>query len=195
KNHQYMAVESPILEKTYTVEEYFELEKHSEIRHEYYYGKLLLKSGGSKKENRIAGNCEFQLRLQLRKKGLDFFRHDVRMLVREQKIYRYPDFVIAPVVDDSDSHLIKQSVLVIEVSSDNSDHTDRVTKRNEYLNLPTLQYYLIISQSERLINMYSRDEKGWRFDSFSKEEEVIEFTSLGAKLSLSDIYDEVEFSI
>ncbi|MCB9339967.1 MAG: Uma2 family endonuclease [Lewinellaceae bacterium] len=190
-----MAVESPILEKTYTVEEYFELEKHSEIRHEYYYGKLLLKSGGSKKENRIAGNCEFQLRLQLRKKGLDFFRHDVRMLVREQKIYRYPDFVIAPVVDDSDSHLIKQSVLVIEVSSDNSDHTDRVTKRNEYLNLPTLQYYLIISQSERLINMYSRDEKGWRFDSFSKEEEVIEFTSLGAKLSLSDIYDEVEFSI
>jgi Uma2 family endonuclease len=189
-----MAAELQVLEKSYTVEEYFELEKHSEIRHEYYYGKLLPMTGESKNANRIAGNCEFQLRLQLRKKGLDFFRHDVRMLVREQKIYRYPDFVIAPVVDDSDSHLIKQPILIIEVSSDNSDHTDRVTKRNEYLNLPTVEYYLIISQSERLIDLYSKDKKGWRFDSFSKEEEVIEFPNLGAKLSLADIYDEVEFS-
>lgn len=194
KNHRIMAAELQVLEKTYTIEEYLEFEKHLEIRHEYYYGKLLPKSGDSKRANAIAGNCEFQMRLQLRKKGLDFFRHDVRMLVREQKIYRYPDFVIAPVVDDSDSHLIKQPVLIIEVSSDNSDHTDQVTKRNEYLNLPTVEYYLIISQSERLIDVYSKDKKGWRFDSFSKEEEVIEFPSLGAKLPLADIYDELELA-
>lgn len=179
-------------EKTYTVEEYFELEKHSEIRHEYYYGKLLPMPGESKNANSIAGNCDFQFRLQLRKKGLKFFRHDVRMLVRDEKIYRYPDFVMAPVVDDSDSHLIKQPILIIEVSSDNSDHTDRVTKRNEYLSLPTVEYYLIISQSERLIDVYSKDEHGWRFDSFTQAEQVIEFPTLGAKLALSDIYDEVE---
>ena len=189
-----MASETQIVERKYTVEEYFEVEKHSEIRHEYYYGKLLPMPGESKNANRIAGNCEFQLRLQLRKKGLNFFRHDVRLLVKEGNIYRYPDFVIAPVVDDSDSHLIKQPVLIIEVSSDNSDHTDRVTKRNEYLNLPTLQFYLIISQAEHLIDLYSRDERGWRFDSFSKENEVIEFLTLRAKHSLSDIYDEVDFS-
>lgn len=123
---------------------------------------------------------------------MKFFRHDVRMLVREQNIYRYPDFVMAPVVDDSDSHLIKQPILIIEVSSDNSDHTDRVTKRNEYLNLPTVEYYLIISQSERLIDVYTKDSQGWRFDSFSQAEQVIEFPTLGAKLALSDIYDEVE---
>jgi Uma2 family endonuclease len=186
-----MAAELQILEKTYTVEEYFELEKTAEIRHEYYYGKLLPMPGESKNANSIAGNCEFQFRLQLRKKGLKFFRHDVRTLVREQKIYRYPDFVIAPVVDDSDSHLIKQPILIIEVSFDNSDHTDRVTKRNEYLSLPTVQFYLIISQSERLIDVYSRDKKGWRFESFTQAEQVIDFPSLGAKLALSDIYDEV----
>jgi Uma2 family endonuclease len=187
-----MAVVTPVLEKTYSVEEYFEIEKNAEIRHEYYYGKLLPMPGESKNANRVAGNCEFQLRLQLRKKGLDFFRHDVRMLVKEGNIYRYPDFVIAPVVDDSDSHLIKQPVLIVEVSSDNSDHTDRVTKRNEYLHLPTLQYYLIISQSECLIDVYSRDERGWRFDSFSQPTEEIEYPALAAKLLLSDIYDEEE---
>ena len=35
-------------EKRYTVAEYFELEKHSTIRHEYYYGKLIAMPGESK---------------------------------------------------------------------------------------------------------------------------------------------------
>lgn len=186
-----MAFESPVLEKKYTVEEYFELEKHSEIRHEYYYGKLLPMPGESKNANRIAGNCEFLLRLQLRKKGLDFFRHDVRLLVKEGGIYRYPDFVIAPVVDDSDTHLIKQPIMIVEVSSDNSDHTDRVTKRREYLALPTLQYYLIISQSEYLVDVYARDEKGWRFASYHLPDDEIDFPAIGSKISVSGIYEEV----
>jgi hypothetical protein len=57
-----------------------------------------------------------------------------------------------------------------------------------------VNYSLIISQSERLIDVYSRDKKGWRFDSFTQADQVIDFPSLGAKLALSDIYDEVEFA-
>jgi hypothetical protein len=38
-------------EKLFTVEEYFELEKHSEIRHEYHYGSLSVMLGDSKIAN------------------------------------------------------------------------------------------------------------------------------------------------
>ncbi len=184
---------SPVLERKYTVEEYFELEKHSEIRHEYYYGKLLPMPGDSKKANLLAGSCEFHLRLQLRKKGLDFFHKGVRLLAKENTIYRYPDFVIAPVVDDSDTHLIKQPVLILEVPSDDTDHTDRVTKRDEYLALPDLQCYLIVSQAEHLVDMYLRDGNRWLFSSYKNLEDEIDFPFLGAKLRVADIYEDVTF--
>lgn len=38
-------------EKLFTVEEYFGLEKHSEIRHEYHYGSLSVMLGDSKIAN------------------------------------------------------------------------------------------------------------------------------------------------
>ncbi len=184
-------LQAPVLEKKYTVEEYFELEKQSEVRHEYYYGQVIHIPGESKNANRIAGNCEFHLRLQLRKKGLDFFHADVRLQVKEGGIYRYPDFVIAPVVDDSDTHLIKQPVLALEVPSDESDRRDRVTKRDEYLALPSLQCYLIVSQTEHLVDMYLRDGSKWVFASFKNMEDEIELPFLAAKLRLAEIYEDV----
>ncbi|MEK7253280.1 MAG: Uma2 family endonuclease [Bacteroidota bacterium] len=186
-------LEAPVLEKTYTVEEYFELEKYAEIRHEYYYGKLIPMPGESKNANRIAGNCEYKFRQQLEDKGLDFFHSDIRLQVKEGGIYRYPDFVITPVVDDSHTHHIKQPVLTLEVPSDESERRDRVTKRDEYLGMPTLQCYLIISQYEPHVDVYLRDEKGWRIYSFKKMEDEIFFSFLGAKLRVADIYKGIVF--
>ncbi len=45
-----------VLERTYTVEEYLKLEKTSEVKHEYFYGKLTPMAGEKRKANRIVGN-------------------------------------------------------------------------------------------------------------------------------------------
>ena len=47
------AAEKPT--STMTVNEYLELEKHSEVRHEYVDGELLAMAGEKKRHNRIAG--------------------------------------------------------------------------------------------------------------------------------------------
>ena len=52
-----------VAEKLYTVEAYFELEKHSEVRHEYYYGKLIEMPGESKIANNIANNPNSNMRV------------------------------------------------------------------------------------------------------------------------------------
>jgi Uma2 family endonuclease len=41
-------------ERLLTVDEYLEFEKNSEVRHEYYFGKLIDMPGESKNANRIA---------------------------------------------------------------------------------------------------------------------------------------------
>ena len=125
------------VEKLYTVDEYFELEKHSNIRHEFYYGKLIAMPGESKNANEIAGNCYVTFRQSLRKHGFRVFIQDVRTVVKGNKIYRYPDVVVADEEGDSDTHNIKKPRILVEVISETSKYRDRVTKLQEYSKLPS----------------------------------------------------------
>lgn len=191
------AVEKAIEGQIYTVAEYFELEKHSEIRYEYHYGKLIAMPGESKQANRIAGNCEYAFRVHLKSKGYFTYRHDVRTIVKDGKIYRYPDLVVAPKSDSSDTHAVTKPEMLVEVTSVNSEKTDHESKMREYLSLPTVQHYIIVSQREMLVEVYSRDKRGWHFDILTEPTDIIEIKLLDAQctLSLTDIYEDVDFSI
>ncbi len=181
-------------ERIYTVEEYFELEKSSEIRHEYYYGKLIPMPGESKKANLIASNCNRNLWFALKGKGYRIFQSDVRTIVKDKKIYRYPDIVVASKSDDNDDYNITKPILLIEVFSDGSSKTDHEAKLKEYAEMESVQYYLIISQYEMSVKIYTRQEKGWHYDHLMGAEDIIDLPLLGCQLLLKDIYEEVELA-
>jgi Uma2 family endonuclease len=183
-----------IAEKKYTVEEYFELERHSTFRHEFVNGKLFKMFGSSRVANRIAGNCTLRLGLVLENTDYDIIRHDVRTIVRARKNYRYPDLAVAKRSDDIDSHGVTKPELLIEVSSINSDKTDNTDKVAEYTALLSLQYYFVISQEEPLVRVYSRDAQGWRFDIYRDMDQVIDLKYFDCSLKLSDIYKNVVFA-
>ncbi len=180
-----------IRDKTYTLEEYFELEKNSDIRHEFVNGKLIAMLGESVIANRIADNCGFNLRLHLNKKGYDTIRHDVRTMIKNGKLYRYPDVSVAKRAEITQTHAVTKPEMLIEVTSENSSTTDHDAKVKEYTALPSLQYYLIVSQEEMLVEVYSRDNFGWRFDIYAEPTDVIPLTHFGCSLSLADIYENV----
>ncbi len=182
------------IDKIYTVDEYFELEKHSDIRHEFVNGKLIPMPGESVIANRIADNCGFSLRIQLNKKGYDTVRHDVRTIIKKGKKYRYPDVSVTKRSEITETHAITNPELLIEVSSDQSAKTDNETKLNEYITLPSVQYYLIISQYEMLVQLYKRDDQGWRFEVFSELSDEIKLSNLNCSLFLSGIYENVNFT-
>ena len=184
-----------VAEKKYTVEEYFELERHSTLRHEFINGKLYKMPGESRIANRIAGNCDIRLKLVLEDRGYDIIRHDVRTIVRARKNYRYPDLAVAKRSDDRDSHGVTQPELLIEVSSINSDKTDSTDKVTEYTALHSLHYYMIISQEEPLVKVYSRDvQGGWHFDIFRDLNQTIHLKHFDCYLKLGDIYKNVVFA-
>ena len=118
-----------IRDKTYTVEEYFELEKHSEIRHEFVNGKLIAMPGESVIANRIADNCGFNLRLHLNKKGYDTIRHDVRTMIRNGKLYRYPDVSVAKRSEITQTHAVTKPEMLIEVTTARERYSAHYTVR------------------------------------------------------------------
>ena len=181
-------------EKIFTVEEYFELEKHSDIRHEFINGKLIAMPGESVTANFIADNCGFKLRVMLYKKGYGITRHDVRAIIDDRKKYRYPDVGVVKRAEIMDSHAIRRPEMLIEVTSENSVTTDRKDKLKEYTALPSLQYYLIVSQEEISVEVYSRGEKGWIYKIYEDINAEIPLPHLDCALSLADIYENVVFA-
>lgn len=185
-----MLTETLVSDKKYSVEEYFEFEKTSEIRHEFINGELIPMPGESKKANEIAGNIYVSLRNSFKKRALKVYNHDVRLMLENNR-YRYPDIAVAPTIDDEDSHAITQPVLIVEVFSENSVKTDTVDKLREYSILPTLQYYLIVSQEEPFVEVYAKNADKWEFRYYTDLQENIELNALDASLLMGDIFEGI----
>ena len=181
-------------EKLYTSEEYFEFEKSSEVRHEFYYGKLIEMPGESRLANQIAKNILKKWDDVLEEQGYFLYSHDVKAEVKKNKLYRYPDLVVTPESDDSDDYIVKSPVIMVEVASEKSWRTDTGAKRREYSALPSLKYYLIVSQEETFVELCIRKGTDWTFVHFEDLNETIELADFNLKITLSEIYHRVKFA-
>jgi Uma2 family endonuclease len=190
-----MSAVEKIQKKYISVEEYFEMEKQSEIRHEYYDGEVFAMAGTSLNHNRIVQNIAGILRPIFRPKGCEVLLESVKLEAIKRFYYPYPDLMLTCDVDDIDAeYIIKSPTLIIEVLSKSSMARDRISKLRRYKNIPSLQYYLIVSQYEFLVELYSRveDSTSWLYDVYENETDIINFEKLDLKLSLSDIYDRIK---
>jgi Uma2 family endonuclease len=182
-----------VSEQKYTAAEYLELEKQAEIKHEFYYGKLLPMAGESKKANRIITNLILFFSEYVQPKGLETFNHDVKVQVKQDAIFRYPDFVIAPQADDADAYIVRLPVLIAEVASEASWRRDYFLKRREYLEIPSLSYYVVVSQEEMFVQCHHNTKGQWQLDEFTKPEEGLSVDFIGKTLFLAEIYRNVHF--
>lgn len=181
-------------EKIYTVNEYFELEKNSEIRHEYYYGKLIEMPGESIRANDIALNIVELIRKPFKKKGYKVHAHDIKVQISLNNIYRYPDIVVAPESDYTDGYKFTQPEILMEIASDNSFLTDSSTKMKEYLKIPTLNYYLIIAQDEIAVTFYARKNNIWTVQNYEDLTDSINLDLFDTSIYLHEIYADISFA-
>ncbi len=183
----------PLTLEKISPQEYFDLEKGSEIRYEYADGVLIPMSGESRLNNRVALNCYSAFRPQLRGTGCEIYTHDVRLVVQEDRIYRYPDLILT-CATETDSHAVTQPCLIIEVLSTSTESTDRNQKLREYTSIPSLDYYLLVSTDEVLVECYSREtDGGWRYNFHADLAEEVKLEKVkGVSLKLADVYQDVE---
>ncbi|MBC8155735.1 MAG: Uma2 family endonuclease [Bacteroidetes bacterium] len=177
----------------YTVDEYLELEAQSEVKHEYVDGILIEMPGESKKANKIAFKLAKALDSALAGQPYDVFNHDVKLRTDPDRKYRYPDVMVVPISDQEDSHMVYQAVLTAEITSENSLETDTHTKLLEYSALPSVQCYLIVAQTEPLIEVYQRTGTKWEYAYYTQLSDSFDIMSLGITLALNEVYEGVAF--
>ena len=161
-------------------------------RHEFLDGQVFAMAGGSPEHGALAAAFIRELGLALRGKPCRVFSSDVRVRVEATGLTTYPD---ASVVcgrletDAADKDAIVNPTLLVEVLSDSTEAYDRGAKAAHYRRIPSLREYVLVSQNERRVEVYRRNEQG-RFELFEVgPEQSIELSSIGATLDTSTIYD------
>ena len=181
--------------KYYTVEEYFQLEVSSDIRHEFYKNECFPIMGTTRKHNDIVQNIAAQLRPVFRAKGCGVYTESVKVEVIKDVYYPYPDVILTCDESDVENTIIKMPMLIIEVLSPTTQSHDKDFKWQKYRKVPSLCYYMMVSQAEISVEVYTRvgNSMIWSFQEYTDLEQNISFLELDFELSLSAIYEMIQF--
>ncbi|MFN3852264.1 MAG: Uma2 family endonuclease [Spirosomataceae bacterium] len=184
------------LKKYYTVEEYFELDNNSEVRFEYFNGEIFAMAGTTKNHNKIVRTVGNMIDRKFGKRGCDVFTESVKLEVIERSYYPYPDVVLTcHSFDKMEEYLVKYPSFIVEVLSKSTETYDRGFKLKRYKTIPSLKYYMIISQYECGIELYGRIEKSdvWTYQTFESMDDVINLLEIDFEMKVAEIYENIVF--
>lgn len=175
-----------------TVEEYFELERHSGQRYEYVNGMVYAIAGVSRAHNRISLNLALLLMQHLRGGPCQVFSTELKLNLKlgDAEFFYYPDVMVACDKRGWDEYFIHNPTLVIEVLSPSTQSTDLREKSFNYKRLPSVEEYVVVAQKDYRVTVYRRAE-AWRGEVYAGADAVLDLSSVGLAAPLSEIYKEV----
>lgn len=176
-----------------TVEEYLAWESQQELRYEYCDGQVIAMAGGTKTHDKLAFNLRRALSDRVEAQGCDMTGSDVKVLVRKGVSYRYPDLAVScDERDQSNETFYEFPTLIVEVLSPGTEAIDRIDKFKEYIQIPTLQEYVLISAEEIRVECYRRGEgRLWLYFQYYVGEAII-LESIGVEVPIELIYRGVQ---
>jgi Uma2 family endonuclease len=127
-----------------SVEDYLKGELTSEEKHELVDSQVYAMAGASENHARISGNIYSEFRNYLKDKSCEAFISDMKVKTSAGN-FRYPDCMVVCGEDNNNDHYYKTNpVILVEVLSRSTRKTDKKDKLIEYINIPTLQEYVLI---------------------------------------------------
>lgn len=178
-----------------SVEKYLEMERTSEVRHEYYDGEVFAMVGASLNHNRILTNLVVLLHPQLRKRRCEICVNDMRVHVPATGLYTYPDLVVIcgkPELADERGETLLNPTVIFEVLSESTEAYDRGQKFEHYRSLGSLAEYLLVAQDQAKIEHFVRRKDGWLLTEAKGLDSVVVLPSIDCELSVAEVYEPVE---
>lgn len=183
--------------RTYSPEEYLELEIQAETRNEYINGEIIPMSGATPNHNRITGNLYAALNFALKRKPYEVFVADQRLWIPRKRIYTYPDIVLvqgALELQEGRKDTITNPLIIVEVLSKSTGNYDQTDKFAAYRTIPSFQEYILIDQYSLRMEHYVKTEpRKWVFQEYDESDISLCLTSIAFEIALADLYEKVEF--
>ena len=181
-----------------TEAEYLEIERAAEFKSEFFEGEMFAMAGGTPRNSRIGTNLAREFGNRLTRGHCEPYNADLRIKIEATGLLTYPDLsvICGPLqfAQGTDDTVVNPTVLV-EVLSDSTEAYDRGKKFEHYRQIPALQEYLLVSQTEPRIEQFIRQPDGrWLLNEAAGLEASLELPALRISISLAEVFAKVTFA-
>ena len=185
------------IEHIWPADKYLAWESEQLTKFELIDNHIVAMSGASRSHSIVTVNISSSLNLRLRKEPCEVYVADMRVQVKQQATYTYPDVVVVcgqpRFRADAKPSTLQNPMLIFEVLSPSTEDIDRNRKFSQYLQLPSLEGYFLVSQDEPRVESYTRQSDGWLYQDHVGLDAKLRIDAIGVSLSLEDIYHKVPF--
>ncbi len=175
-----------------TPQQYVDLENRAEHKNEYVNGELFAMAGASPQHGRLVRRIVIGADRRIRR-GCEVFFSDVRLRVEVADLFTYPDAMIVCgelAISAVDPNAIMNPIVIFEVLSPSTEAWDRGRKFAYYRSVPSLQEYVLVSQDETRVEVYTRQPDGatWSLTEVSDPGGAVRLASVDIELPMAEIY-------
>jgi Uma2 family endonuclease len=182
----------------FTADQYLDLERHTEIRHEFLDGIVYAMSGASRAHSAICFNLAGITGLQIRGTNYQGFSPNMKVRAGDASLYAYPDLTVVcgePILHDDHGDVLLNPVVIFEVLSRSTEAYDRGEKFERYKTVETLTDYVLVSQDRPRLEHFSRQPDGtWSLKEVGGLDASLDIASINCRLPLAEVYDRIEFA-
>ena len=174
----------------YSPEEYLEMERKSETRHEYFDGEIYpvdgiiyAMAGESLSHSQICINLAGEARAKLKGKSCQALSPNMKVRAESKGMYAYPDLTIVcgkPLFHDKQLDVLLNPKVIIEVLSPSTQRYDQTKKFFRYRKeLPSLTDYVLIYQDSPFIEHHEKQADGrWTHNAADGIDDVLRIDSI-----------------
>lgn len=183
--------------RTYTLAQYLHKEATASEKHEFIDGQIIKMPYVKGPHNIIAANIMAQLIIKIDELDTNYV-----VFASDQKVYFpsldegvYADTLAVadqPVYWDTESLLLINPLLVVEVLSKSTSKYDRNGKFDKYKTLDSFKEYVLIRQDQCYAEVWFRERPGlWHETIVTDLAGTLPLQSMGVSLSMQRIYKNV----
>ena len=181
-----------------SLEEYFEMEYAARERHEFVNGEIRTMPYTTENHQLVVANLLACLVFLLRVKDEKVLANDRLVYAPECNKTYYPVLSIFPGNIEYKVYKVKMKsalnpLVIIEVLSDSTEAIDRGEKFACYKTIPSLKQYVLVSQNEMKVEVFTRQEvhNEWLYKEYNNETETVNIGEI--LVPIQEIYRKVDF--
>jgi Uma2 family endonuclease len=176
------------LRKSMTLEEFLAWEERQELRYEFDGVQPVAMTGGSFEHAAIQINLILALGNRLRGKPCRAIGSELKIEVAGR--IRYPDAFVVCTPQPRGARVVRDPVVVFEILSPSTAHTDLVLKSAEYRATPSIRLYVIFEQNHAGAQVFRRRGEDWLAETI-KDDDILPLPEIGIEIPLAEIYADV----
>lgn len=188
-----------IKNQIYTLEEYLELDHHSEEKIEFWDGHIFEIENSYLVYSQIKTNFLFIVGKIKREQNnsIEIFPN-MRVGVPAYPPYRYPDLSAlcgnAQFTELGKQQILVNPQLIIEILSDSTADFDRGYKFTYYKSIESFTEYVLIAQDRPHVSQFiKQEENSWLNREYNDINDKFHLASLDCEIELKELYEAVEF--